>query len=625
MKLNFSEEQLSAISYSEGPLLVNAGPGSGKTMVLTERIRQLLLKKNQNFHILTLTFSNKAANEIVERLNNVENINERAFIGTIHSFCIDVLRNRGLYIGLREPFTILQSPDEQKILLYEAIENEIYLHDKLLNVDNDKKEDLILEYLRKISEYKRDFILPESVEDANIKEIYMAYNNELEKSHTMDFNDLLFYTYLLFINYPDIANLYRKQYKYICIDEAQDLTAAHYKLIKSLCGIAFKNIMMVGDPNQSIYGFNGANPKYMSQFSKDFDARIITLTQNYRSSNKILLAAQSLFPSSKIKEDSLITGSIKFIEENNEETEALEVFNYIKQLINKHNTLPEEQLTWERCAILARNKYVFTNIRKVLNENKIKFYERFSDSTSYESNTMKEVQSLLFLVGNFHDIVHLNIIFNIWNIKIDIDNFINGIKSSIQLVEKLKQVRPGINSNLALNAIDKIVSKNNNFDLYPVLEYLKQHSSMMDSTCCEKENLLKDIEQWTNKWNIYLHKYGPEERNIDSFIASLALGEMNTLDRKGLALLTFHASKGLEFDVVAIMGMVEGIIPDYRAKSVEKIEEEKRNSFVAITRCKKFLILSYSLSRKMPWGSIITTKPSRFLLSIKKAINEAES
>lgn len=617
---DLSVKQSEAVNHDEGALLVTAGPGSGKTRVLTERIRRLLSKTDENFHVLALTYSNKAANEMRERLSSIRNIEERSFIGTIHSFCIEVLKSKGVHIGIKEPFSILQNSDDKRFFILEAVKNDLVISNEFNVLDKREVERKINYFANKISYYKKYLIIPESLEEGIEKQIYKAYNTELLNSHMMDFDDLIYYSYQLFINFPKIANLYRKQYKYILIDEAQDLSSAHYAFLKSLCGEEFTNVMMVGDKNQSIYGFNGSSPKYMFEFLKDFHAKKIELVENFRSSKAVVAAARSIFPDYKVEGKLPIKGAIKILRGNNEEDESIKVFNYFQNLLEQNSEYIEGKLSWSRCAILARNRYVFTQIKELLRKNNVPFYERTSSIYQSESELMKEFESCLHLLANPNDIIHLEFLKKNW-IGTELSEIIKNAKDGNELLSKAIEIEISSQTNIVISAIKKVIPVKRHFDLIEALDSLKNNNEKIYGDN-ERENFLRDLEHWIDNWTNFIRKHSPEQYNINSFITSVALGETNISTPEGLALLTLHSSKGLEFDVVSIMGMVEGIIPDYRADSKEKFDEEKRNIFVAITRSKRLLLFSYPEKRNMPWGSTVSTIPSQFLEDIRKNIQE---
>ena len=276
--LRLSETQRRIVAHNDGPLLVVAGPGSGKTRVLTERVRRLLTETKGHFRVLALTFTNKAAAEMQDRLKDLGDAKKNAFIGTLHGFALDVLSDRGKSIGVAAPLQIFEHVQDRKQILLEACLADPLLGAELSDAGDTKERNKLLDrWLRAIS-MRKAHPLSQQANDPLGQRITEAYDAGLRASGAYDFDDLLLLTYRLFLDYPKIADFYRRLYRYICIDEAQDLNEAQYALIRALCGIDYRNVMMVGDPKQSIYGFNTSSPKYMDMFVEDFSAERIELT-----------------------------------------------------------------------------------------------------------------------------------------------------------------------------------------------------------------------------------------------------------------------------------------------------------------------------------------------------------
>ena len=272
MRLNLSPIQQRIVDHIDGALLVKAGPGSGKTRVLIERIKKLLVTKKRN-KILALTFSNLAAEEMKSRLQEdarIDDYIDNVTVGTIHSFCLEIVQKRGNLIGLGSDLVLFEDTNDRQTVLRDIFHRDTEL---LSILKNKSKPDVFLsQCLNLISEQKRKFISPELCE---LKEpfprIYSGYNQYLREQNAIDFDDILFYAYLILIENPSVVRLYNSLYRYICVDEAQDLNFAQYELLKALCGTEYKNVMFVGDENQSIYGFNVSDSSFMTiSFVKAF-------------------------------------------------------------------------------------------------------------------------------------------------------------------------------------------------------------------------------------------------------------------------------------------------------------------------------------------------------------------
>ena len=619
MIIQLSETQESIVEHNEGPLLVVAGPGSGKTRVLTERIRRLLKKKNEHFRILALTFTNKAANEMKERLSDLVDIEKRAFIGTLHSFCMEVLSNRGKAVGVEKLPNIFESYQDRKQVLLQAIMENPDLSRKFLGLsDKDSRERLLNRWLDMIGSAKNQLMLPEMMDNTIERTVYEAYNNGLHVLNVLDFDDLLILAYRLFQERPKIADFYRRQYRYICIDEAQDLNEAQYQVLRALCGSKQHNVMMVGDPKQAIFVWNGANPKYLDLFERDFDAKKISMNENFRSSKAVVNAAKSLIPEYEIEGQPAFEGSIKLLEGEDERQEALLVVNYIQNIISSGHGDIEGPITPERCALLGRNRYVLTQVENELKNRNIAYFKQLSAQHESESDLLRDFEVGLRIMVNPLDKLHINMLKKRWNIN---NEYIYSDNSSDPLIilSEIDKYASKKDQKAVLNALISMNYSEDNINFMNSLNYLDGYSKNKDNQ--EERALIKeDLKIWKNHWNTFLHSQPGGKHSLSTFLSQVALGTTQQPRQEGIALLTVHSAKGLEFDVVVIMGMTEGTFPDYRAKG-PALQEEKRNMFVAITRSKRVLVLSYPKTRIMPWGSERTQRPSRYLKDLSLVNN----
>lgn len=618
MGINLTSTQKQIVQHGEGALFVVAGPGSGKTRVLTERIRRLLNESKGHFKILALTFTNKAANEMKERLIEFPDIDKRAFIGSIHSFCTMVLANRGKSVGVDQVPNIFESyQDRLQVLLDSAMENE-ELKYILMNKENmGDREKQLSKWLDMISDAKNKLKMPELISNEINRKVYMAYNSGLRASNVLDFDDLLLLTYRLFLERPEIADFYRRQYRYICIDEAQDLNEAQYQLLRALCGPNYDNVMMVGDPKQAIFVWNGADPKYLDFFERDFNAKKIIMNENFRSSKAVVAVAKSLNPEYEIEGTIPIGGSVDILVGKDEKEEANLVLNYIKNLINNGHKDVEGNITWEKCAILGRNRYVHKEMEEELKNREIPYYKQLSSQHESESNIIQDFEMCLHIFANPHDRIHLGLLLKRWGLSIDYDKI--NIDDPSTLFDELEKNVVNNEHKVVLEAIKIMQGINNNFKFLKSIDFLNNHviKNFDDN---EKALAMEDINIWQKHWDFYLRSTQGGHHELSSFLVHVALGTTQQPKQDGLALLTIHSAKGLEFDIIAIMGMAEGIFPDYRAKG-DDLVEEKRNAFVAVTRSRRILLLSYSKTKKMPWGDIWQQKPSRYLFDMGQIKN----
>jgi ATP-dependent DNA helicase UvrD/PcrA len=619
MIANLSPTQRRIVQHDNGSLLVVAGPGSGKTRVLTERIRRLLNEGKGHFRILALTFTNKAANEMKERLAEFPDIDKRAFIGTLHSFCVEVLANRGKSVGINKLPNIFESyQDCKQVLLQAVMYDPEYpeLRREFKNVGNAKEQEKLLNrWLGMIGEAKNNLLLPTMLDNEIDRKVYKAYNDSLRVSDAVDFNDLLLLTYRLFQERPRIADFYRRQYRYICIDEAQDLNEAQYQVLRALCGSEHRNVMMVGDPKQAIFVWNGANPKYLDLFEQDFDAKRIIMNENFRSSQAVVKAAKALDPEYEIEGELPIAGSIELIVGKDETDEAIQVLDYIQNLIDNGHQDVEGSITLEHCTLLGRNRYVLSTVEKELNRRHLPYYKQLSTQHESESNLLQDFELCLRLLTNPRDRLHMEMLLKRWNVREeDILFSNNNIDNGLNLLSDLKKKVSGKYQETVLYAMEAMEWTQQNFKFLKAMDYLKIFAENMKSQE-ERALIMEDIKVWREHWDSFLHSQPGGQHSLTSFLGQIALGTTQQPRKEGLALLTVHSAKGLEFDVVVIMGMMVGTFPDYRARGAA-LQEEKRNMFVAVTRSKRLLYLSYPMTKVMPWGDVWRQKPSRYLKDI---------
>lgn len=608
--MQLSQKQLQIVNHKDGALLVEAGPGSGKTRVLIERIK-CLLSSSKRGKVLALTFSNLAADEMKDRLSEDRAFEEqldRVTAGTIHSFCLDLVQSRGNLIGLNSDMVLFGSEDDRKTVLKDVFLENQNLKDFLVRQQD--KNQIIQRILQLITEQKKRFVLPEncSVKDP-FPLIYSEYNQKLIDQNAMDFDDILFFAYRILTENPSVVRVYNSLYRYICIDEAQDLNFAQYEVIKALCGDSFNNVMMVGDANQSIYGFNGSDSDFMTKsFVDDFSPVIYKLNDNYRSAKRIVEFANRLEHYDSVT-NYVYDGELLAKKLEDESAEAKFVADKIEELIQNGHPDVEGQLSVNRMAVIARNKYVFSHLEKELSDRNIPFsFKKNSTGIDNESEYMKVFGLAIRILINRKDYIHLTQLKKVVGFSDNIANNKNGItilkevlaktdyESMIPALEALsKEV---LNFSTALNCLDNILSSFDDDERYLI--------SM-------------DIQQWRNHWNKYRMLVPRENRTLTSFRNQISLGKTREAeDNNGIALLTAHMSKGLQFDVVFIIGLSEGTFPDYRAIKADgsQLSQEMNNMYVAVTRAKRLCYMTYPEKKRMPWGDIKYQSPSRYIKDI---------
>ena len=616
MKLNLSPTQQKIVDHVDGALLVKAGPGSGKTRVLIERMKKLLLTKKRS-KILALTFSNLAAEEMKNRLQEdaaIEDYIDNVTVGTIHSFCLEIVQTRGNLIGLRTDLVLFENTTDRQTVLRDVFHRDTELL-ALLN-SREKPDAFLSQCLNLISEQKKKFILPELCELKDpFPRIYSGYNQYLIEQNAIDFDDILFYAYLILIENPSVVHLYTSLYQYICVDEAQDLNFAQYEVIKALCGTDYKNVMFVGDENQSIYGFNGSDSSLMSKsFVKDFSPTEYTLNENFRSAKAIVAYANKLEQSDSVS-NYYYDGELKTYSFSNEMDEATFIVGRIEELLQKGHKEIEGDLSYDDFAIIARNKYVFGEIEKQLTKKEIPFfYKKTVSGIDSESDFMKVFELSMRLLINQRDVIHLRELNKLTKAQaLEVTTFNSGF-------ELLQSVLKDSSYSKILDALKEI--ENDNFEFAKSLQVLNDFASNTTSINDDDRYLIcSDIEQWEKHWKKYIGQVQREHRTLVSFRNLISLGKTQDVSAdSGIALLTAHMSKGLQYEVVFVAGLTEGTFPDYRAvNSGEKeMKQEKNNMYVAATRAKRLCYLTYPKVKMMPWGESKSQRKSRFIIDVKE-------
>lgn len=598
-KINLSPKQESIVNFNEGSILVLASAGSGKTRVLTERIKRI--SNYTKGKILAITFTNKAAAEIRERLNEQKGI-KNVTIGTFHSFCQSILELRYKLLGYEKMPHIYEEDSARIELIKEAILSEPYFQEIYDSLESKDKNKYIYNALDFISTVKRDLISPEELSNASENEEYKylfeKYQDLLRLNNSIDFDDIIKLIYELFTNNENVANLYRKSYEYICIDECQDLNKLQYYLLKSLTGDKIKNVMLVGDPNQSIYGFNGASPTFMlDDFVTDYNAKKIELDENYRSSKRVIEASNLLMDLKVPVNQFVLEGVFEIKKCISEDDEANYVFDKIKSLIKLkvHNNI-EGFITYDKISVLARNRFVFKNIEELLKLNNIPYYYKSGNSAYKFTCKYLNIFELFFRTRiNPSDKIYYNRLLNILNID-TIDEY-SLLNSNYPISLKIFNIFNGINIenfHLKLKDLQNIINEN-----------------IVDDD--EKKLALEELSEYKELFTLY--KIQNNKPTLEGFKSSVALGltKMVNKNENGICLSTVHTMKGQESDIVFLIGMDEGTFPDFRAKNNIDIQQEKNNAYVAFTRARRFLYVSYPISRVMPWGDKKSRNISRFL------------
>ncbi|MDE6578295.1 MAG: ATP-dependent helicase [Muribaculaceae bacterium] len=611
-KVNLSKKQNEVVVFDKGPLLVKAAAGSGKTRVLTERICSLAQKTKRK--ILAITFTNQASEEIRSRLSEIdEDLLNKVFVGTFHSFCAMVLENHGASIGLVEMPQVFSDMQDRLRILENAIYNTPSLKTKFVMMDNKEKQTLKIKALDAISWIKRDAVLDDQLEEylgndgEDLMSLYFAYRDILGSQNAIDFDDLLWYSYNLFITNHNIASLYSRSYEYICVDEAQDLNRVQYFVLRSMTFGRNNNIMLVGDPNQSIYGFNGSSADLMQKdFVKDYSPTIIILSDNYRSTKSILQFANKIIPGSASLDNIVLNGICEETQYNTVEQEAQSVVKKISNLISLRNCDEiEDVISYTNFAILARNKYVLQAVENVLSSHDIPYYYKTTSSgIEFNSQSGKAFFLGILVKANPKDSFHFSQLKDLLELK-----------SCAQGFNELMHEFPANSIQHAI--LDCLILLKDNGDNFKIcLDHIIKRIEAQDFEDSEEElnNAYEDFTELREHWHRY--SKSSSERSLSSFRNAVALGQTSIRrQEEGIALSTVHTMKGQEKDIVFLIGMDDQTFPDYRAiqKGGFEMLQEKNNLYVAVTRARRYLFISYPLERVMPWGAVKSRLRSRLL------------
>lgn len=626
--MNLSEKQRRVVESTEKYMCVIAGAGSGKTRTLTERIKRLISENKRGERVLAITFSNKAAAELKERLlqsYSQAELNELVFVGTIHNFCMEIVSQRASAIELPSDLHIFESFSDRFEIFKMALANIPQLKSKCSRANGELDEKKIRDIFDKFSSAKRNLKFPSDYHEHPLTQrLYQDYNDLMLSQNAIDFDDILLYAYKIIVEQPTIARIYHRIYKHICVDEAQDLNRAQYSVIKSIAGEE-ASLLMVGDPNQSIYGFNGSSPKYMQEsFFSDFSVKQYELDENYRSSQKVIKAAQKIEPTFEMKGILPIVGEVDIQSFQNEKDEAVWIAEKIDLLLTHgHHDIEEIKCTPEQCAVLARNRYTFNVLEDVFKESGVEYNLRVSANKEMLSESLffRVFDLGLRLIMNSRDVLHFEEMKSILGLQVVECESFEELRNSQEFKDAFEE-----NGSEVLNsAWDSLQMSNQNFKFDKTLEILCTYCK--PETCGLSENelalLYNDYLAWKERWDFYVKKSSIENRGLASMMREIALGTTNVSQESGITLSTVHMSKGLEFDVVFILGLNEGVFPDYRSlDDATQLAEEQHNMFVAITRAKRLCYMSYPEQRNMPWGSPKLQKPSRYVEQLLPLLDE---
>ena len=641
---NLNPSQLEPTLQTDGPMIVIAGAGSGKTRVLTYKIAYLMSKGVDAFNILALTFTNKAAREMKERISSMldDKESKNLWIGTFHSVFAKILRIEADKLGYPTNFTIYDTQDSQKLvssIISELnLDKEIYKYKQIYSRISSYKNSLIT-----VKAYNSNNELIESDRQARrprLIDIYSEYVNRCFKSGAMDFDDLLLKTNELLSRFPEVLSKYQNMFRYVLVDEYQDTNHSQYLIVKALSD-KFQNICVVGDDAQSIYGFRGANINNILNFQKDYDdVKLFKLEQNYRSTKNIVKAANSLIEKNQKRLEKVVwtdNDEGSKIKVNRLLTDGEEGRFVASSIFENKNS---QQLQNKDFAILYRTNAQSRAFEDSLRKRNIP-YRVYGGLSFYQRKEIKDVLAYLRLIINENDeeafkrvinfptrgigqttINKLIVQANTTNVSLfslckDLDRIEVNISTSIKLkvsnfVNLIESFKISARTKNAFDIANEVVNDTG---------IIKTFSAL---TSVEDQAKIQNIEEMLNgiKDFVEIQKEIPESTgSISEFLEDVALAtdlDKDDQDTNKVALMTIHLAKGLEFPIVYIVGLEENLFPSaMNLNSRNDLEEERRLFYVALTRAEKEAYLSYALSRYR-WGKLTDSEPSRFIDEINE-------
>jgi len=605
-------QQKKAVSITEGPLLIIAGAGSGKTLCLTYRIAYLIRKGVLPQNILAVTFTNKAAGEMKKRvaglIRDIDHYKKVPVIGTFHSVCCRILRKEANKIGYKKDFIIYDERDQ--ISLIKRIMKDLHISDEQFKPNSVKsaisyaKDELIDKdnYFNQATEYFTK----------TVAKIYLEYQNRLKELNALDFDDLIFYTVDIFNRYPDVLKKYQDMWQYILVDEYQDVNTAQYTLV-NLLAKRYRNLCVIGDPDQCIYQWRNADFRNILNFERDYpEAKVVVLEQNYRSTQNILDAGHYIIiKNTRRKPKKLWTDNprgerISVIQVQDEKQEG-------EFIVNEINSLPFELKDF---VVLYRTNAQSRAVEEAFLKANIP-YKIIGAVRFYERREIKDILAYLKLIINPSDWVSMERIINVPPRGIG-KITLGKIKN---LDEKVKAYTPFLNFN---KLMDNLREASKRMPVSKLMEFLIEkinYRNYIDDKTEEGERRWENIKELFTVALRYDSMTPP--LGLLRFLEEVSIISSNDeveTEKNLVNLMTLHCAKGLEFPVVFIVGMEEGIFPHSRAMlSQEEMEEERRLCYVGITRAKQKLYIIFARERNL-YGKTAINPPSRFLLDLPKKL-----
>ena len=637
-------QQRAAVENTQGPAMIVAGAGSGKTRVITYRVAHLIQKGVDPFNILVLTFTNKASKDMRDRIGKVVGAEAKSiWMGTFHSVFAKILRVEAEKIGYPSNFTIYDTDDSKSLI--RSILKEMQLDDKLYNANfvynrmSSAKNNLIshVEYMQSPEIQAEDI----SNKRPLMGSIYETYTKRCFKAGAMDFDDLLFKTNILLKNHPDVLNKYQQKFKYLMVDEYQDTNFSQYTIVKKLAA-AYQNICVVGDDAQSIYAFRGANIQNILNFERDYpELQVYKLEQNYRSTQNIVEAANSIIANNKNQLE-------KNVFSDNESGDRIKVSRAFTD--NEEGKLVAEAIAQERAskgynyndfAILYRTNAQSRAMEEALRKINVP-YKIYGGLSFYQRKEIKDLIAYFRLTFNPSDEEAIKRVINyprrglgdttVEKLIVAADQHDTTMWQVICNPQQYIAGRIANQLNDFAMLIQSFAAEAKKLDAYETALYIAQHSGILKELhtddSIEGRGRYENIQELLNGIKDFAEREDIEDRSLAIFMQDIALltndDRGDDKDKDTVSLMTIHSSKGLEFKNVFIVGLEENLFPSQMSlNSRSDLEEERRLFYVAITRAEKKLSLSYSTSRYR-WGTLTNCEPSRFINEINARFLELD-
>ncbi|MCF7805018.1 MAG: DNA helicase PcrA [Candidatus Marinimicrobia bacterium] len=632
-----NDVQREAVKQTEGPVLIFAGAGSGKTRVLTSRIAYLVAEKNvPPFHILGVTFTNKAASEMKERIQEIIGpAADDLHMGTFHSICARMLREEGHRLGYNRYFGIYDVDDQvrliKKLMEQYNVSTDMFRPKAIQGTISNAKNSMVSaeEYAQKAG----------SLYEENVADVYTAYQKELKKNNAMDFDDLLMKPLELFEKEPAVLSKYRKMYQYILVDEYQDTNKAQFEFVRQLAW-NHKNVCVVGDDDQSIYRWRGADVRNILEFEETFpDCRVYKLEQNYRSTQNILSAATAVVKNNDVRADKELWSAgeegekISLVEANNEREEAKQVLDKIQQEVFSNKR------TFSDFVILYRTNAQSRALEDILRQHGIK-YVLVGGTKFYGRKEIKDALAYIRVIVNPDDSVAMRRVLNeptrgigaTTEERLEKFAFDNGITfwEAMQRAEEV-EIHSGLTSKVLdfVEFLEKYMQLQEQLPVEELVSVMLEESKLLkqykDDGSDEALERLDNIWELINGVSEYCER--SEEPSLEGFMEEVSLltdiDQWNE-DTNAVTLMTLHSAKGLEFPVVFITGVEDGLFPLSRsAEDPEELAEERRLFYVGITRAQERVYLTMAKQRNR-FGEQMFSMPSRFVEEIPDELLERE-